>query len=155
MRCILLASVAVLAIGLVSTDEAMAERVIQSVTGNGHVVGGAVDRTVTFSIHKRADGTVDGWYHSEARGPGGASIKVRIECLHVVGNQAWAAGTVVSAVSPDNIGRPYSLRFVDNGEGGGASPDEIGGARFEYHDCQDQMEFPLRQLTMGNLRIRG
>jgi hypothetical protein len=129
--------------------------VIQSVTGNGHYVDGPVDRTATFSIRKYADERVDGWYRALGRGPGGANIRVRIECLHVVGNQAWASGTVVAAVNPDNIGRPYSIRFVDNGQGDGAAPDEIGVGRFVGSDCADEPDLSLRQLKMGNLQIRG
>jgi hypothetical protein len=73
----------------------------------------------------------------------------------VVGNRAWAAGTVVSAVSPDNIGRPYSFRFIDNGEGVGAPPDEIGVGRFLETDCMTEPTIGLRQLTIGNLQIRS
>ena len=129
--------------------------VVQSVTGNGHMVDAMVDRTVTINILKFADGTVEGWYHALGRGPAGASIRVRIDCLHVVGNQAWAGGTVVAAVDPDNIGRPYSFRFIDNGEGANAPPDEIGAARFEYYDCETEPDIELRPLTAGNLQVRG
>lgn len=128
---------------------------IQSVSGNGHLVDAQVERTVTFNIRKRADGTVEGWYHSVARGPGGAHIRVSVECLHVVGDQAWATGTIVAAENPDNIGRPYSVRFVDNGEGAGAEPDEIGVERFADYDCTTEPDIALRQLTMGNIQIRG
>ncbi|MEN8008518.1 MAG: hypothetical protein ABFS42_16030, partial [Candidatus Krumholzibacteriota bacterium] len=74
-----------------------------SVHGNGHLIDGEVERTVTFNIVKRADGEVDGWYHALRRGPGGAHIKVDIDCLHVVGNQAWAGGIVVAAVNPVSL----------------------------------------------------
>jgi hypothetical protein len=152
MRCALLT---VLAVGLAFISVGATGNVIQSVSGNGHGLAGPAVRTVTFSIRKSADGTVDGWYHSEARGKGGAKVGVRIECLHVVGNQAWAKGTIVSALNPDNIGRPYSFRFIDNGEGSGAPPDEIGVARFADYDCMTEPDIPLRQLTTGNLQIRG
>lgn len=129
--------------------------VIQSVSGNGHLVDAQVDRTVTFNIHTHADGTVEGWYHSVARGPGGAHTRVSVECLHVVGNQAWATGTIVAAANPDNVGRPYSVRFVDNGERAGAEADEIGVERFADYDCTTEPDIQLRRLTMGNLQVRG
>jgi hypothetical protein len=137
-----------------SIDRSTEEGVIRSVRGNGHLVGGDVERTVTFNILEWSDGTVDGWYHSLKRGPGGAHIRVRVECLHVVGNQAWASGTVVDAVDPDNIGRPYSMRFLDNGEGANTPPDEIGVARFAEYDCTTEPDIPLRVLTIGNLQVR-
>jgi hypothetical protein len=129
--------------------------VVQSVSGNGHLVDGTVHRTVTFNIRKRANGTVTGWYHTLARGPGGAHVRVSMECLHVAGNQAWATGTIVAAVNPDNIGQPYSVRFVDGGEGSGAPPDEIGVEAFADYDCTSEPDISMRQLTIGNLQIRG
>jgi hypothetical protein len=129
--------------------------VIQRVCGSGHAINDRRDRTTTFDIRKYGDGTVEGWYHAVGRGKGGANIRVRVECLHVVGNQAWAGGTVVSAVNPDNIGRPYSMRFVDNGEGSRAAPDRIGVGRFQEFDCTTEPDLPLRDLTIGNLQVGG
>lgn len=137
-----------------STYRMLDVEVIQSVTGSGHLVDRPVERTVTFNIFKRADGTVEGWYHSVARGPGGAHIRVSMECLHVAGNEAWATGTVVAAVDPNNIGRPYSVHFLDNGEGADAAPDEIGTERFVGYDCTSEPDIPTRPLMIGNLRIR-
>jgi len=130
-------------------------RVIASVTGNSHLPVGANMATRDYNIVLRADGGVAGFYHALARGPGGAHLRVRMDCLHVVGNQAWATGTVVSAVGAANIGRPYSFRFIDNGEGRTAPPDEVGIARFQYYDCTTEPDIPLRQLTVGNIQVRG
>jgi hypothetical protein len=135
-------------------DRISSTNVFQSVSGNAHVMGEPVERTVTFEIRKHADGSVEGWYNAAARGRGGADIKVRVDCLHVVGNKAWAGGTIVEAVNPANIGRPVSLRFIDNGEGVNAPPDEFGGI-WEYHDCATEPDLPTRQLTIGNLQVRG
>jgi len=128
--------------------------VIQSVSGNAHVMGEPVERTVTFDIRKHADGSVDGWYNAAARGPGGADIKVRVECLHVVGNQAWAGGTIVEAAGAGNVGRPVSMRFIDNGEGANALPDEYGGA-WQDHDCATEPDLSTRQVMIGNIQVRG
>jgi len=140
---------------LAPTASCADDDVVQSVTGNGHYLGDPRDRTTTFSMRKYGDGTVTGWYKMQAREGGGARLHVSIECLHVVDNQAWATGTVIVAADPGNVGRPYSFRFVDNGEGGNVSPDEIGAARFEYHDCMTEPTIPLRSLEVGNLQIRG
>lgn len=130
-------------------------RVVQSVTGSAHLFGGAIERTLTFDIRKYADGTVDGWYHMLARGPGGAHVRVRIDCLHVVGNQAWATGTVVAAEGEGNIGRPYALRVIDHGEGGNDVPDEVGVVRFVEYDCTAEPELSLRPVVIGNIQVRG
>ena len=129
--------------------------VIQLVCGAGHFIDESVERTITFNILKRANGTVEGWYHILARGPGGAHVRIAVECLHVVDNQAWATGTIVDAKDPDNIGLPYSMRFVDNGQDADAEPDEIGGERFVGYDCTTEPEIQLRELTIGNLQVRG
>jgi hypothetical protein len=128
--------------------------VLQSVSGNAHLIDDTSSRTVTFQMRKLADGSVDGWYNASVRGPGGADVRVRVDCLHVVGNQAWAGGTIVAAVDPDNVGRSVSMRFIDNGEGASALPDEFGGI-WEYHDCASEPDLLTRQLTIGNLQVRG
>jgi hypothetical protein len=128
--------------------------IIQSVSGSGHWIDEATARTVTFTIRKYADGSVRGWYQASTHGPGGAQIRVSVDCLHVVGNQAWAGGVIVSAGNPNNIGHPVSLRFIDNGEGVNMPPDEFGGVWTEY-DCATEPELSTRQLTIGNLQVRG
>jgi hypothetical protein len=127
--------------------------VVESVTGNAHYLSETVDRTANFTMRKYDDGSVEGWYHVLRRGPGGADLRVRIECLHVVGNEAWASGTVVDAVGEQNIGKPYSFYFLDNGEGVGAMPDEFAALRFLYFDCETEPEVSPRQLTIGNLQV--
>jgi hypothetical protein len=131
--------------------------IVQSVTGNGHNNEGEIRRiTRTINIFKYEDGTVEGWYHARGRGTtSSAHVRVRIDCLHVAGNQAWASGTVVAAVNPDNIGRPYAVRVVDNGEGSRSAPDEVGSARFIDYDCTTEPDIPLRQLSDGNIKVTG
>lgn len=129
--------------------------VVQSVTGNGHLVSPTVSRTYTVSVLKLADGTVTGWFHVNQRGRGGAHVRVAVDCLHVNGNRAWAGGVVVDAFDPANIGLPYSFRVVDNGEGGNAAPDEIVTVRHSWLDCTTEWDLGTRPLTSGNLQVRG
>jgi hypothetical protein len=136
------------------TDQIFYAKVIQSVTGSAHLITEPRDRTVTFTIRKYADGSVDGWYNASARGPGGADVQVRVHCLHVVGNEAWASGTIVDAVNPNNIGRPVAMRFIDNGEGADAQPDEIGVIWNDY-DCETEPDLTTRMVTIGNFQVRG
>jgi len=135
--------------------QATVRPVSHSVTGNGRFVGEGVDRTAAFNIREYADGTVDGWYRALGGGPDGADVRVRIVSLHVAGNQAWASGTVVAAADPANVGRPYTVRFVDDGDGPGAAPDQIGVGGFVGYDCMTEPDLPLRELTVGNLQIRN
>ena len=80
---------------------------------------------------------------------------MRVECLHVSGNQAWATGTIVAALDPRNIGLPYSFHFIDNGEGINAPPDEIGVERYGDYDCAQEPDIETRQIKIGNLQIRN
>lgn len=130
--------------------------VIESVSGNGHTKNGVVrEITRNINIVKYEDGTVVGWYHGRVREGGEAHVRVRIDCLHVVGNQAWASGIVVAAANPDNIGLSYAVRVIDNGEGSKAVPDEVGSARFMDYDCMTEPDIPLRPLTTGNVVVRS
>ena len=128
--------------------------VVQSASGSAHLIGEAREVTRQFVMRKYADGTVDGWYHALRRGPGGAHIRVRIECLHVVGNEAWATGEIVDAINPNNIGLPFSFHMVDHGEGDESAPDEFGSAWGQYFDCETEPDLPMALLTIGNLQVR-
>ncbi len=134
---------------------ALDQPVTQSVTGQGYFAIEGVRRTSDFSIHKRADGTVDGWYHVSGPGRDGSEVRVRIEYLHVAGNQAWASGVVVAAADRANIGRPYTIRFVDNGTGPVEGPDRIGTAPFVGYDCLREPDIHTGSLMTGDLRIRS
>ena len=61
----------------------------------------------------------------------------------------------MKAINPGNIGRPFSVRFIDNGEGADAAPDQIGTAVFQEYDCASEPDIQLRELTIGNLQVRG
>lgn len=61
---------------------------------------------------------------------------------------------IVFAVDPATIGNPYAFMVVDNGEGANAQPDEIVTVR-GYLDCTTEWSLGTRQLTIGNLQIRG
>lgn len=129
-------------------------RVVQSVTGNGHVVG---SRTYSVDVRKLADGSVTGWYHVQHRGKGGTRLWVAPDCMRVVGNKAWIGGVVVAAAAPGNVGQPYAFRVVDTGEGAQAEPDSIQtGGIGVFLDCTSEWHLgPGRALTIGNLQVRG
>lgn len=137
--------------GLAPAASASDVQVVQSVTGNGHLAG---LRTYDVSVEKRADGSVTGWFHVRYRGAGGAHVRVAVDCLHINANRAWGGGTIVFAVNPANIGNPYAFMVVDNGEGVNAPPDEIVTVH-DYLDCTTEWSRGTRQLTIGNLQVRG
>lgn len=129
-------------------------RVIASVTGT--IQTRIEARSVVTTIHafRRADGSVEGWARHESLGPSRARLRVRIDCLRIVGHEAWATGTVTYAAGEQNIGRPYSYRFIDNGEGAGDPPDEFAVRRFELHDCLMEPDLETRAVEFGNIQVR-
>jgi len=122
------------------------------VTGNGHLPTAPLFATVTFHARSTADGEVSGTVTAVARRRGNTRYRVELTCLHVNGNQAWASGTVVSSTDPDAVGMPMSFQVVDNGEGGKADPDLMGGY-FGAIDCASEPSLELFPLTIGNLQV--
>lgn len=137
--------------GLAPAASASDGQVMQSITGNGQTAG---LRTFDVSVEGRADGSVTGWVCVRHRGSGGAHVRVAVDCLHVNGNHAWGGGTIAFAVDPENIGNPYAFMVVDNGEGVNAPPDEIVSVQ-AFLDCRTEWSRGTRQVTIGNLQVRG
>ncbi len=72
------------------------------------------------------DGSVKGQYHDEFSlgGLNGNGFHVAVDCLNVVGNQAWVSGVITHARFPvDIVGWDALTSVVDNGR---SAPDEIG-----------------------------
>ncbi len=105
-----------------------ADAVIEAVTGSGQLTLSAGDWR-TFSIHatKSAAGRVQGTFQWRVHlGRTGSKVKGDVICFSVEGNQAWIAVLFEKAQNPDNVGKWASIWVVDNGEGVGAQPDEVG-----------------------------
>lgn len=116
---------------------------------------------IAFDARVMPDGSARGhWHHQfRSRTPNGR-IFVQVTCLTVVGNQAWMAGYAVQAGAEGNIGRPFGLRVVDNGEGAGAVdqmtrtiwPGGLGGEPSDF--CANMpTDHPLWPLAGGNVQV--
>lgn len=117
---------------------------------------------IAFDARVMPDGSARGhWHHQfRSRTPAGR-IFVEVTCLTVVGNQAWMAGYAIQAGAESNLGRPFGLRVVDNGEGNGAVdqmtrtiwPGGVGGEPSDY--CTNMpTDHPLWPLAGGNVQVR-
>jgi hypothetical protein len=106
-----------------------------------------------------ADGSVSGQYTDRfARGDGFHAV---IDCLVVVGNDAWVSGVITQGrfTDPDTgevfdlTGLFVSTRIQDNGTSG--HPDQISFSDIEFDPlpCTDQLDFPLFD-TRGQVVVR-
>jgi hypothetical protein len=122
-------------------SSASAAAVAESATGSGqiHIVGvgpcAGQPRTMSFSVRKYEDGSVDGQsqIHVVREQGSGADVcdgdlyHARLDCLQILGNIAIASGAITEAndAAADFVGRTEVLIAQDNGEGANAEPDRI------------------------------
>ncbi len=98
-------------------------------TGVGTTVEGGEKSTFVFNAIRHKNGTVNGHLVYHFRG-GNISIKMDIDCLTIVGNNAIMSG-VVTQVNGDSVpgfifvGQRGEFQVEDNGEGGDDPPDLI------------------------------
>jgi hypothetical protein len=100
----------------------------EAITGSGHFVTGPlaympdVWRTFTINAKKGRDGTVDGKFKVILHPKGGADVVTgTVVCFTIKGNTAW-----VGAHKDGNDPPDIAFQVVDNGEGSGDAPDEVG-----------------------------
>lgn len=181
----LLAIVAVLALALVACSEAptapeSSPRQADLVAPEASFAAGGVTHVVTgkgtlwapdpfneyvniaFSARLMPDGSANGYWHHQfrSRTPEGR-VFVQVTCLTVVGNQAWMGGYAVQAGAEGNVGRPFGLRVVDDGEGEDAV-DQMTRTLWPGAVGEDPADFcaamptdqPLWPLAGGNVQVR-
>jgi len=133
-----------------------------SVTGSGHITReDGSKRHFTISAIGRAEGTATGEYNLVS-GSGAVLLHGSITCLTVIGNRAFAGGTV-DRFNLD-FGVPLfgvAIELVDNGEGKGAPPDEISNVFFFVNSpneiqqyCDDHPLGPVMPIDDGNISVR-
>lgn len=152
----------------------------EAITGSGHFVTGPlaytpdVWRTFTINARKASDGSVEGRFQIILHLKDGVDvIRGDVVCFTIKGNTAWV-GAYKDGNDPPDIG----FQVVDNGEGSGDPPDEVGlYAEAVYwgfpagfadtfcDDAPDSMEFPgygvvplslfRYPVAAGNIQIKG
>jgi len=115
---------------MTASQTAMANRVVQKITGSGHYTSPEISqspnmrRVFTMNALKLADGTVKGNFNLRLHVPGEEApdkSSGTITCFTVMDNVAWIGGHMDGEDPPDVV-----WQVVDNGQGSGAEPDEIG-----------------------------
>jgi hypothetical protein len=139
-----------------------------------HVTAGGPDACVFFGFehpgcdgnfslvaNEYADGSVSGQYTDRfARGDGFHAV---IDCVSVVGNEAWVSGVITQGTftDPDTgeefdlTGLPVATRVRDNGTSGNEPADEISFSFIgDPTPCTDQAPYPLNEAPEGQVRVR-
>ena len=113
------------------------------------------DANFSLSAIEFDDGTVTGQWQDTffGRGTPAVAVHVKVDCLVVVGNEAWVSGVVRR---PGFLaGLPAITRIRDNGTSANDPPDQVS---FTFIDigvtCTDQPDLPLFDLINGQVTVQ-
>ena len=139
--------------------------------GNGRVihkvsVGSAdvlpppgTDANFSLSATQDADGTARGQWEDTVNGRSvpAISLHVEIDCLVVVGNDAWVSGIIARPAVL--AGLRANARVRDNGTSANDPADQISLTFFPPAidpgvTCQDQPDLPLNDLINGQANVK-
>jgi hypothetical protein len=139
--------------------------------GNGRVihkvsVGSAdvvpppgTDANFSLSATQDADGTVRGQWEDTVFGRSvpAIALHVDIDCLVVVGNDAWVSGIIARPAVL--AGLRANARVRDNGTSANDPPDQISLTFFPPAidpgvSCEDQPDLPLLDLINGQVSVK-
>lgn len=140
---------------LTQTDaEASARGVAHRIhAGGADIIAPGVDANWSLVAVQYADGSASGnWTDQFGHGNGG--VNIRINCVNVVGNEAWVSGI---ARGGQYDGSTWVARMRDNGTSANEPEDEISysillppNAQF---DCRAPFPMQLMPRSGGQVRI--
>lgn len=133
---------------------------VASATGSGHFIDVRFPeeelRTFSFNAKEFADGSANGqWQLNNRNFP--IRLHGEVECVSVLGNEAWFAGATTNSDDPDQVGIIRGFYVVDNGEGGNAAPDQISfafGLSSADFWCDLQPRVALNDVEKGNVQVK-
>jgi hypothetical protein len=132
--------------------------VVHQVSAGGHDADIALNDDANFSLVavQYGDGSVSGqWTDQFGQGEGG--FHAEVNCLLVVGNQAWISGTITSGGVPgtDFAGLPVITRVADLARSANDGPDAIS---FSFignpTPCTAAPNFVLLAMTDGQVSVK-
>jgi len=131
--------------------------VVHKVSAGGADVDFAEHTDANFSLTavEHGDGTVTGEY-TDQYGQGDGGFHAQLNCLLVVGNQAWVSGVITSgnAGGFDLTGLPVITRVADVGTSANDPPDLIS---FSFvgvaTPCTAAPNLPLFPMTDGQVKV--
>ena len=124
-------------------------------SGGGTIEYGGVLNTHAFTAHIDADGNVRGQADFQLRYIN-TTAHAEVNCLAVVGNEAWIGGTITRSSNPAQVGLGLNILFrvQDNGEGDAHPRDMtsqlVWGA---VPSCDTTPALGLIEWTNGNVQV--
>jgi hypothetical protein len=113
------------------------------------------DANFSLSAIERDDGTVSGQWQDTVFGRGTAAVglHVEVDCLVVVGNDAWVSGIITR---PSSLaGLPAITRVRDNGTSADDPADQVSFTFIGIDaTCTDQPDLPLNDLINGQVTVQ-
>ena|SRR3989442_10422039 len=133
----------------------MAAPPVHQASGGGTVDYAGARNTHAFTARIDADGKVQGQAEFQLRYLD-LTIHVEIDCLAVVGNNAWLGGTITHSSNPALEGEPVLFRVQDNGEGHAAPQDMTSQIVIgpTLPSCTTTPPLGLIPWTNGNVQVR-
>ena len=102
---------------------------------------------------QRADGSVTGEWTDRFGKFGG--VHVVLNCVNVIGNEAWVSGVITVSSPKDLIGSPVILRVRDNGISANDPPDEISTTQFDtFGGCNAAPDLDLFVAPQGQVVVQ-
>ena len=159
MKRSVLSGVVALAAGLLLalSPAASADSVIHQVSvGSADIAPPpGTDANFSLSAIERDDGTVSGQWQDTVFGRGTAAVglHVEVDCLVVVGNDAWVSGIITR---PNSLaGLPAITRVRDNGTSADDPADQVSFTFIGIDaTCTDQPDLPLNDLINGQVTVQ-
>jgi hypothetical protein len=152
---------AVLSLVLATTVVARSPAVIHHVSAGGPDACSGIgdkpgcDGNYSLVASQFADGSASGQYTD--RFSNGNGIKGVIDCVMVVGNDAWISGWITSGRFEDQdlSGLPFSTRLRDNGTSARQPPDQISASHTgDPTPCTDMVPFDLYDTPQGQVIVK-
>jgi hypothetical protein len=147
------------ATGGLSASSQAGSGVVNRVSVGGSDQDATTNTDADFSLIalEPGDGTISGeWSDQFGQGEGG--VQVDVNCLRVVGNQAWIGGIIRSgstgAGGVDLSGLPALTRVADLGSSANDAPDAISFTFIGLAvQCTAQPNLPLFPMTGGQVTV--
>ena len=117
------------------------------------------DANFSLVALERADGSVTGQWHDQFSlgGLQGTGIHVAVNCLNIIGNQAWVSGVITHTSSPFfSVGQDVLTTVVDNGRSANDPADQISFSNIGTGiDCNAAPAFglPLLSVPQGQVVV--
>ncbi|UCF20962.1 MAG: hypothetical protein JSU87_06085 [Gemmatimonadota bacterium] len=141
-------------LSVVAQTDALPNKVVYRVTVGGPDAcgpdGPGCDANFSLIALEKADGSVEGQWHDQFYG--GVGVHVAVDCLEIVGNEAWVSGVVTGKTFN---GAAVVTRVADNGKSANDPVDQISytSSAARWGDCKATPALTLYDVSAGQVKI--